>query len=160
VLKAKIIDYDGLTNRYSSMSEHVPHASRICGWTASQGRVQGLGGKVFGLDGGTRRTSREPVSEEMLMAWAAEWAKEAKRWIGRSCFHRRKDSRGYLVAGYGELFCPYCHNRRMAKQTRGCAGSVTFVHAARTPYGEAVGSRLSCFIRSLVRSLNKGERKI
>jgi hypothetical protein len=54
VLKAKVMDYDGVTNRYSSMPENDPHAYRICGWTVSQGRGQGLGGLVLGMDGGTR----------------------------------------------------------------------------------------------------------
>jgi putative transposase len=136
VLKAKVMDYEGIKALLDRATKELsPRLSRLWLDAAYSGEDKGGDwvGKTLGWTAESVRRPRKPAPEEVLMAWAKQWAKEGVRvdrqkllppW-GFQVLPRR-----WVVE---RTFAWISHDRRMSKDyERLAATSEAFIYVAMT----------------------------
>jgi putative transposase len=127
------MDYEGIKPLLEHAGERFPHLSHP--WVDSAYRGEGKGKdwveKTLGWSVELVERPRKPAPEEVLMRWAAEWAKEGKK----VDWQKLLPPRGFRVLPRRWVVerssAWICHNRRMAKDyERLCASGEAFVYAA------------------------------
>jgi len=127
---ARLIDQEGIKLLLHHAGEKLPCLSHLWLDAGYRGKDKGkgwvkkgqrLGGEGFRLECRTLERPRKPAPEEMLMNWAAEWAKEGKVLDWRKLV----PPRGFQVLPrrwvVERSFAWIWHNRRMSLgTTRGC----------------------------------------
>jgi putative transposase len=133
VHSAKIMDYEGIKLLLGHAGERFPRLSHLWLDGAYRGEDKGKEWveKALGWTVELVERPRKPAPEEVLMRWAAEWAKEGKK-VDRQ---KLLPPRGFQVLPrrwvVERSLAWICHNRRMAKDyERLCASGEAFVYAA------------------------------
>jgi len=132
---AKLIDQEGIQLLLEHAGETFPRLSHLWLDAGYRGEAKGKGWveKALGWSVELVERPRKPAPEEVLMNWAAEWAKEGKALDWRKLV----PPRGFQVLPrrwvVERSFAWICHNRRMSKDyERLCATSEAFVYVAMT----------------------------
>jgi putative transposase len=133
VHSAKIMDYEGIKLLLGHAGERFPRLSHLWLDGAYRGEDKGKEWveKALGWTVELVERPRKPAPEEVLMRWAAEWAKEGKK----VDWQKLLPPRGFQVLPrrwvVERSLAWICHNRRMAKDyERLCASGEAFVYAA------------------------------
>jgi putative transposase len=133
VHSAKVMDYEGIKQLLEHTGGRFPRLSHLWLDSAYRGEDKGKDWvqKVLGWTVELVERPRKPAPEEVLMRWAAEWAKEGKK----VDWQKLLPPRGFQVLPrrwvVERSLAWICHNRRMSKDyERVCASSEAFVYAA------------------------------
>jgi putative transposase len=133
VHSAKVMDHEGIKSLLRKAHERFPRLLNL--WLDAGYRGEGKGAdwveKVLGWTVDLVERPKKPAPEEVLMAWAREWAKEgvAVDW------QRLLPPKGFLVLPrrwvVERTIAWIDQSRRMSKDyERSCASSEAFVYAA------------------------------
>ena len=133
VHSAKISEQEGIKKLLWQADKKFPRLKHL--WLDAGYRGEDKGKdwveKVLGWTVEIVERPRKPAPEEVLMAWAAEWAKEGKKIDWQKLLPLRGFQtlpRRWVVE---RSFAWICHNRRMSKDyERLCASGEAFVYAA------------------------------
>ena len=130
---AKVMDYEGIKTLLGRANEQFPRLRHL--WLDAGYRGEDKGADwvrtSLGWSVDVVERPRKPAPEEVLMAWAREWAKE-----GVSVdWQRLLPPKGFLVLPrrwvVERTIAWIDHNRRMSKDyERSCASGESFVYAA------------------------------
>jgi putative transposase len=135
VHSAKVMDYEGIKTLLRDASQKFPRLSHL--WLDGGYRGEDKGKdwveKTLGWTVGLVERPRKAAPKEVLMAWAAELAKEGMK----VDWQKLLGPRGFQVLPrrwvVERSFAWICHNRRMSKDyERLCATGEAFVYAAMT----------------------------
>jgi putative transposase len=133
VHSAKIMDYERIKPLLQQVKERFSRLSQL--WLDAGYRGEGKGGdwveKTLGWTVELVERTRRPAPQEVLKAWAREWAKEGVK----VDWQKLLPPRGFQVLPrrwvVERSFAWICHNRRMSKDyERLCASAEGFVYAA------------------------------
>jgi transposase len=133
VHSAKILDQEGIKKLLRHADQEFPRLKHL--WLdagyRSEDKGEGWVKKALGWTVELVERPRKAAPEEVLEAWAAEWAKEGKR----VDWQKLLPPRGFQVLPrrwvVERSLAWICHNRRMAKDyERLCASGEAFVYAA------------------------------
>jgi putative transposase len=136
VHSAKISEQEGIKKLLRQADEKFPRLKHLWLDAGYKGEDKGKGWveKVLGWTVEIVERPRKPAPEEVLKAWAAEWAKkEGKKIDWQKLF---LPPRGFQALPHRWVversFAWICHNRRMSKDyyERLCASGEAFVYAA------------------------------
>ena len=133
VHSAKISEQEGIKKLLWQADKKFPRLKHLWLDAGYRGEDKGKGWveKVLGWTVEIVERPRKPAPEEVLMAWAAEWAKEGKKIDWQKLLPLRGFQtlpRRWVVE---RSFAWICHNRRMSKDyERLCASGEAFVYAA------------------------------
>jgi putative transposase len=133
---AKLIDQEGIKLLLQHAGEKFPRLSHLWLDAGYRGEDKGKGWveKALGWSVDLVERPRKPAPEEVLMNWAAEWAKEGSKTLDwRKLVPPREFQvlpRRWVVE---RSFAWICHNRRMSKDyERLCTSSEAFIYVAMT----------------------------
>jgi putative transposase len=133
VHSAKVLDQEGIKKLLQDADEKFPRLRHLWLDAGYKGEDKGKGWvqKALGWSVDLVERPRNPAPEEVLKAWAAEWAKEDRK----IDWQRLLPPRGFRVLPrrwvVERSFAWICHNRRMAKDyERLCASGEALVYAA------------------------------
>src|ERR687892_1423668 len=135
VHSAKVLDQEGLTPLLERGEEQFLRLQHLWLDSAYRGKDKGKGWVEKSLRWTVElvQRPRKPAPEEVLMAWAEQWAKEgvAVDW------EKLLPPRGFIALPrrwvVERTFAWLCHNRRMSKDyERLCATSEAYVYVAMT----------------------------
>jgi putative transposase len=127
------LDQEGIKKLLQDADEKFPRLRHLWLDAGYKGEDKGKGWvqKALGWSVDLVERPRNPAPEEVLKAWAAEWAKEDRK----IDWQRLLPPRGFRVLPrrwvVERSFAWICHNRRMAKDyERLCASGEALVYAA------------------------------
>jgi putative transposase len=133
VHSAKVLDQEGIKKLLQDADEKFLRLRHLWLDAGYRGEDKGKGWvqKALGWSVDLVERPRNPAPEEVLKAWAAEWAKEDRK----IDWQRLLPPRGFRVLPrrwvVERSFAWICHNRRMAKDyERLCASGEALVYAA------------------------------
>jgi putative transposase len=133
VHSAKISEQEGIKKLLRQADEKFPRLKHLWLDAGYRGEDKGKGWVEKALGWSVEIVERppKPAPEEVLKAWAAEWAKEGKKIDWQKLLPPRGFQalpRRWVVE---RSFAWICHNRRMSKDyERLCASGEAFVYAA------------------------------
>jgi putative transposase len=144
VHSAKVMDYEGIKMLLQRAGERFPHLSHLWLDSAYRGEDKGKDWvqKALGWSVDLVERPWKAAPEKVLMAWAAELAKEGKK----VDWQKLLPPRGFRVLPrrwvVERSFAWICHNCRMSKDyERLCATSEAFIYVAMT---RLMVRRLAC----------------
>ena len=135
IISAKVMDYEGIKALLDRVKGLFPRLSHL--WLDAAYSGEDKGGdwveKTLGWTVKIIRRPHKPASEEVLMAWAKQWAKEGVRVDWQELL----PPRGFTVPPrrwvVERTFAWISHNRRMSKDyERLAATSEAFIYVAMT----------------------------
>ena len=152
IISAKVMDYEGIKALLDRVKGLFPRLSHL--WLDAAYSGQSKGGdwveKTLGWTVEIVRRPHKPASEEVLMAWAKQWAKEGVRVDWQELL----PPRGFTVPPrrwvVERTFAWISHNRRMSKDyERLAATSEAFIYVAMTRLMIRCSARARWFLDSL-----------
>ena len=133
VMSAKIMDYEGIKTLLHRAQERFPRLSHL--WLDAGYRGEDKGKdwveKTLGWSVDLVERPKKPAPEEVLIAWAREWAKEGLK----ADWQKLMPPKGFVVLPrrwvVERTIAWIDQNRRMSKDyERSCASGEAFVYAA------------------------------
>jgi putative transposase len=152
IISAKVMDYEGIKALLDRVKGLFPRLSHL--WLDAAYSGEDKGGdwveKTLGWTVEIVRRPRKPAPEEVLMAWAKQWAKEGVRVDWQELL----PPRGFTVPPrrwvVERTFAWISHNRRMSKDyERLAATSEAFIYVAMTRLMIRCLARARWFLDSL-----------